>query len=196
MDDLLPREKPAIVAAAYCAAQAVLGGLASPSPAPPYGMGVFMPQGQPGAFPGQQAPRGGMMYPPNMAGGRGGAGMGGAQGRGGRGAPQGVPGAVNGGRGVGGPMMGGVGQQGPRPVYGISSPRMMQQPGMPYGGPRPQFPFHAGGVAPYMQQQGVGPQGMPQMGGPDAYIPSPPYVPHQQQQQYEDQDNFSDEDDI
>ncbi|KAJ1434446.1 hypothetical protein B484DRAFT_394006 [Ochromonadaceae sp. CCMP2298] len=130
-----------------------------------------------------------------MAGGRGGAGMGGAQGRGGRGAPQGVPGAVNGGRGVGGPMMGGVGQQGPRPVYGISSPRMMQQPGMPYGGPRPQFPFPAGGVAPYMQQQGVGPQGMPQMGGPGAYIPSPPYVPHQQQQ-YEDQDDFSDEDDI
>mmetsp|Transcript_26263 Transcript_26263/g.59354 ORF Transcript_26263/g.59354 Transcript_26263/m.59354 type:complete len:627 (+) Transcript_26263:105-1985(+) len=103
------------------------GGMAMP----PYGMGMFMPQGQPGAFPGQQAPRGGMMYPPNMAGGRGGAGMGGAQGRGGRGAPQGVPGAVNGGRGVGGPMMGGVGQQGPRPVYGISSPQMMQQqPGM------------------------------------------------------------------
>jgi polyadenylate-binding protein len=84
-------------------------------PMPPY-MGMFMPPGQPGQFPGQQAPRGGMMYPP-MAGGRGGA----------NGAPR----------------------------------------GMPYGAGRPQYPFPAGGVAPYMQGGVGGPQGMPgQMGGP------------------------------
>eukprot|EP00601_Ochromonadales_sp_CCMP2298_P004530 CAMPEP_0173176722 /NCGR_PEP_ID=MMETSP1141-20130122/4617_1 /TAXON_ID=483371 /ORGANISM="non described non described, Strain CCMP2298" /LENGTH=612 /DNA_ID=CAMNT_0014099091 /DNA_START=305 /DNA_END=2143 /DNA_ORIENTATION=- len=160
------------------------GGMAMP----PYGMGMFMPQGQPGAFPGQQAPRGGMMYPPNMAGGRGGANGG---------APRGMP--------YGGPRpqfpfpAGGVA---PYMQQGVGGPQGMPQMGGPgargnrVGGPQQGFPMGPGvggaqGRGGRGAPQGVpgavnGGRGGPMMGGVGQQGPRPVYgisSPQMMQQQ-------------
>mmetsp|Transcript_2530 Transcript_2530/g.3948 ORF Transcript_2530/g.3948 Transcript_2530/m.3948 type:complete len:731 (+) Transcript_2530:149-2341(+) len=169
-------------------------------PMPPF-MGMYMPQGQPGAFPGPQGPRGGpggaggMMYPMGagpMGGGRGGGGAGGprnmpygprpgfpypgglAMMQGGPGGPQGMPGGPNQYKNRMGP---GGGPQGGFPMQG--------GPGGAMGGGR-----GGGGRGGGGPQGGMGgPGGMngrgggPMMGGPQGGRPMMMGAPNQMTQQ-------------